>query len=78
MKMTNEHYNRLKILVEQTLSMNPNALQSYKDKNLTMMRYRWDLYHTATFKDRDLTSDLYKYLNDNNIDTALKAITGTN
>lgn len=78
MKITKDHYNRLKSLVESAMNANPGSKQTYQDKNLSMMRYRWDLYYTATLLDRPLTHELYQYLDDNNIDTALKAITQTN
>jgi hypothetical protein len=77
MKMTKDHYNRLKELVDNVITVNPELKQLYHDKNLSMMRYRWDLYHHATHDDRKLTDNLYKYLDDNNIDTALKSITDT-
>ena len=77
MKITKDHYNRLQTLINNVIIANPGSKQLYQDKNLSMMRYRWDLYHNATSQDRPLTSELYKYLDDNNIDTALKAITDT-
>lgn len=77
MKMTKDHYTRLESLVKNVIASNPGSKQLYQDKNLSMMRYRWDLYHVVTTQDRSLTIELYKYLDDNNIDTALKAITET-
>lgn len=79
MKMNRDHYNRLTNAVNQVITDHPNALQEYKDKGLSMMRYRWDLYHMACSKDNyNLANEIYQYCNDDNIDTVLRKITNTN
>lgn len=37
-------------------------------------RYRWDLYWAASRGDSDFHSNLYDYLNDDHIDSALRSI----
>jgi len=77
MKMTKNHYTALQELINQVINHHPTILQEYQNRNLSMMRYRWDLYHAATIHNRELTHEIYQYLDDNNIDTALRSITNT-
>lgn len=44
--------------------------RDYKKRGLSAMRFRWDMLWKSGFK----TNRLYDYLNDENIDTALKSI----
>ncbi len=80
MKMKPEHYATLEKAIKEVLPSRP-TLEQYKAKGLTEMRYRWDALHYATIDGKRSTvficDTLYKYLNDNHIDTALKAIMGT-
>jgi len=71
MKMHKEHFEELKSLIEATGNCNPNVRQNYKEKGLSMMRYRWDLLWESKF----YVNKLYEYLDDSQIDTALKVIT---
>jgi len=78
MKMSKNHYNKLESMINEILNNNSGILEKYKNAKMSMMRYRWDLYHTANHKDNSsLFHELYEYLNDDNIDTALKKITNT-
>ena len=77
MKIREEHFKSLKHVVvlteKEILSSNPDLKEKYKEHGFTPKRYRWDLLAASLF----ITSILYTYLNDNHIDTALKAITNT-
>lgn len=69
MKMIPQDYQRLKsacINVLLTHSLNPSAVAS----NLR----RWEIFHRACDNTPRLLYDLYAYLNDNHIETALKRI----
>lgn len=77
MKIKTEHYNHLKteiqkIPVYQILEHGKavKASNTYKDYN---MRMRWDILHMLSMSSW-LCDNLYTYMNDNHIDTALKAI----
>ena len=77
MKMKPEHFTALQDAIRPILSQYPNSLQTYLDNGKTEMRWRWDVFHTAC--DRKLFDrvSLYGYLDDSNIDTALRHATGT-
>lgn len=78
MKMHPDHFEQLSKAVNQVIHDNPDALQNYKNGGLSMMRYRWDMYHLACWVDKyHLANQLYQYCNDENIDTALRKITNT-
>jgi len=72
MKMTTEHYEYLKLRIlkaETQVIFQNNCL-------LSPMRYRWDLLRIAV-PVRWVCDELYPYLNDDHIDTALRHITKT-
>lgn len=78
MKMTPEHYAELKEKVMGVIDKFPSAEEyrkrfesSPKKIDAQEMR-RWDLFVAA--KTGNLINRLYKYLNDVNIDTAMKSI----
>lgn len=78
--MEQEHYARLRGAVHafdtndtRKLYQTGRFVRSDRVKNLDM-RYRWDLFHVASHIDPGLRKELYKYLNDNHIDTALRRI----
>lgn len=80
MKMHKDHFDQLEKLIKPLDTVErrlryltgefPNAS---KVKNLDM-RYRWDLFYAAIPSCNKLTDNLYSYLTDDHIDTALKAI----
>jgi hypothetical protein len=76
MKMTKEHYGVLEEAIREVINKYPDMQQAYKEQGFSSMRYRWDLYHSIN-RSRSFKIELYTYLNDNHIDTALKRITGT-
>ena len=77
MKMTNEHFAYLEKKIKEVINENPDMYDQYMSEGLNHMRYNWDLLWMA-----DLTTftcnDLYEYLNDTHINTALRKITGKN
>ena len=78
MKITDQDYNHLTELVNQYLSDKLDTKQQYLNQGLSMMRYRWDVYRFALQKyDQFFYKKLYEYLDDNNIDSALRKITNT-
>jgi ERCC4-related helicase len=57
-----------------------NIKKIYKEKELSGMRYRWDMLEIAIslgYLTHKSLKNLYKYLEDCHIDTALKQITKT-
>lgn len=71
MKMTKDDYKDLEIAVNVCTAMYPDMRSDYKNSGLSDERYRWDIFSLAK---RALKVDLYKYLNDDHIDTALRHI----
>ena len=82
MKIKPEHLARLKDLIEpldtetrrtQYLKGDFHNADKVKDLN---KRYRWDLYWEATAgtHHNELRNQMYVYMNDDHIDTALKSI----
>ena len=70
--MKQEHYEYLK---EQILKAE-HKLVFRNDCLLSPMRYRWDLTYAAGLT-KWICDNLYSYLNDDHIDTALRKITKT-
>ena len=78
MKMKTSHFNRLQGAILSMLDNYPKAHETYQRQGLSDMRYRWDLlWASGVMNDREFNKSLAVYLNDNHIDTALKAITRT-
>ena len=73
MKITKDDYNRLQTLMTPILDKYAYLIPKYKNAGLTITRYASDLYNAAGLYDA-IGRDLYEYLNDNNIETALKRI----
>ena len=77
MKMTQEHFQTLKALLEPVDTEERRTLyreSRYPRAELTKdvnKRYRWDCLY-ATGEANSIMSDLYAYLNDEHIDTAMR------
>ena len=85
MKITTEDFNKLKEAIEKVdtpenrqlyISGKFSRSDNVKDLNL---RYRWDMLHLCKLRIGDGIGtkgdlDLYSYMNDTHVDTALKAI----
>jgi len=77
MKMTPEHYNRLKSAIDTALTDHSTFVSGSKALNHTPMQMRWDIFHlVGSIDNYALARELWAYLNDDNIDTALRKITG--
>jgi hypothetical protein len=80
MKMTLEHFDKIKAACMDVLKANPNAAQDYKNAGLSDKRFNFDVYRAAKIDGKPslrFTCDvLYPYLNDTHIGTALKLIMG--
>ncbi len=77
MKMTPEHYSQLKSLILPLAEKYPFEL--YQKEGLSAERWRWDLLWATRLNGKNFIAAvrLSDYLNDNNIDTALRRITNT-
>jgi hypothetical protein len=71
MKIKPEHLKHIESAVSALDT--PQARAAYQDKGLSHMRYRWDLAHAAGLTPW-FSSELYPYLNDDHIDTALRKV----
>ncbi len=82
MKITPEDYADLKESCDLRISRLSDyptyvaAVMAYSIDGLSPERFRWDLFHSAV-GGTHLFHRLYRYLNDAQIDTALRRITGT-
>lgn len=72
-KITPEHLQSLQAAIRAIQPKVDAARAKYKEHGLSQMRFRWDVLHAAKWSDLKAA---YKYLNDNNIDTALRSILG--
>lgn len=78
MKMRPDHYEYILIKFRGFVSRNPNAIAEHR-ANLSPyngdleMRIRWDMLRAAVGFEW-VSDNLYSYLNDTHIDTALRAI----
>lgn len=71
MKMTQQHFATLKASIEPLDTQEKR--KAYQDAGMSAKRYRWDLLW-ATLQTRFVCDELYQYLNDDHIDTALRSI----
>lgn len=74
MKMLPQHFEKLKSMI--SVADTAELRQSYRDRGLTDQRYRWDLTYVRSDKAvmRFICDELYQYLDDTHIDTALRKI----
>lgn len=81
MKIKPEHYKHMEDTIctvsgEQANNHYQGLKQSLPGKDIEM-RFRWDLFYFCML-DRFACTELYKYMNDDHIDTALKSIVKNN
>lgn len=80
MKITNEHFKLMQTAMAETLARYPDARETYADMGLSPKRLRWDVLRSSTINGVKgitwLCDNLYPYLNDAHIDTALRHIMG--
>ena len=82
MKIKPQHFEQMKRAVTEVFEKNPNIKTVYKNAGLSDMRFRWDVLHACQIDGIDATrwicDNLYPYLNDTHIDTALRNIIPAN
>lgn len=80
MKIQPDHYRTLSAAIYRS-QQGMETLEEYKQHGLTTKRWRWDLLWRAKrvgfLPERFIEDQLYSYVNDDHIDTALRRITGT-
>ncbi len=75
MKIKSEHFDRMKKEIENVLnSTMSNVGDIYIACNLSEKRMRWDLLLATGWITNGFMKELYEYLTDDHIDTALKKI----
>ena len=73
MKITPTDFQKLKTAVGQIDDIS-GAWEAYQDKGMSRQRFVWDCFHYATDTGNISASRLYEYLDDNNIEVALRKI----
>lgn len=74
MKMTSENYEAFKLALEPVKASHPDFAKSYKASDISPKQCRWDVTYVAKATPF-ICNILYRAgLNDDHIDTALKAI----
>ena len=71
MKITRVDYERLKLSILDVLTIHPQCIPVMHQKKYNDNRIRWEIFHHC---DITVKNDLYHYLNDENIETALKRL----
>ena len=73
MKMTQQHYDNLVASLRGVKGNHPTITpKSYSDSGKPLKRFMWEAFHVARNYGRTDISELYSYLNDSHIETALK------
>lgn len=72
MKILESDLSALREAIAPIIVAHPEARAQYREAGLSEERYRWDILHASRFN----TATLYAYLDDSNIDSALRAILG--
>ena len=77
MKITSQDYEKLKDLITPVIGRIPVAVYRGQNPSFSDKRVRWDYFHGTGRAGLDFLCDtLYKYMNDEHMDTALKSIVG--
>lgn len=79
LKMKDEHYTQLRDSLTTILPKLKSSEEPYKDGGLSPMRFRWDALRASGLRAGDSVGmrtlwPVYDYLNDEHIDSALRAI----
>lgn len=81
MKITSAHFDQLENMVQHRIQVLDGKLGDYFPRYINSggdwkKRFRQDLVYSIPFSERDLWfTEVYKYANDDHIDTALRKIT---
>jgi len=77
MKITDTDYAKLVDLIKPVMDRMPVVDYRTMNPGFSDKRVRWDYFHAAGVTAlKFLCDDLYKYMNDTHMDTALKSIVG--
>ena len=76
LKINQEDFDGLQKAVLAVVAKYPNAYKQYKDQGLSDMRYNWDVLRKSGYLTGENLDRLYKYLNDDHINSALAFILG--
>lgn len=74
LKMKAEHYERLSAALDAIHAT--VCREGYEHAGLSAERFRWDMFCKAVDDDSPFMDELYAYLNDSNIDSALRKYFG--
>ena len=78
MKITKDHYLKLSSGCADVLAKYPNMRERYQAAGLSDMRFNWDVLRLSQIEGKQgmawVCAELYPYLNDSNINTALARI----
>jgi len=78
MKIKPEHFAILEEACNKVIEDNPTARQTYTNQGLTEKRFRWDVLYASKIDNdsasRWICDNLYSYMDDTHIDTALRKI----
>lgn len=78
--MKPEHFEVLKQALDRANVKDPSAFARYEARGLSHFRFRWDATFTTQHNSKPLgdwiCKELYTYLNDDHIDTALRQYFG--
>jgi hypothetical protein len=77
-KIRNDHYATLRDAIADVIAAHPDAIDTYRRAGLSDKRFRWDCLHAARIEGKPsyvfICTELYQYLDDRHIDTALRRI----
>lgn len=80
MKIKPEHFKILKDACEIVIAKHPDTYAQYQAEGLSNMRFNWDVLHASCIEGVSgnawICRNLYDYLNDEHINTALARILG--
>jgi hypothetical protein len=77
MKIRHSDFSQLLDMIRATSVF--GQLETYRKAGLSDKRYRWDCFWAIEREQRrEWVTRIYKFANDDHIDTALRKITGTN
>ena len=73
MKITSEHYAILAAAIDLVMAKYPNIENTYVENGLSKKRFRWDILRASgLLSNSEFMNNIYNYLNDEHIDTALQ------
>lgn len=72
MKMKKEHYEQIETAMKEVMTKYPDLKEKYKKSEKSKKRYAWDIFGAT----KPQFVELYEYLYDSHITTALLKIVG--